>query len=189
MKTPCVPSKTVLGPINPDFAILADCHPQPAAQPGWRRFVEVPSAKYSIIPEAILPTIPRAELISFILFPITEEIPIDDPKAPKMAVGWKPCLWTAVGATRANLQISSEPTTKPFRKSSPEIFLLWAADSIAGTITAPTCTGVPSNVSSKSSPWTAVPFMIAALKGDVSLLWPIKVQFPFSCRASIKLII
>ena len=87
LKTPCVPSKTVRGPINPDFAIFADCQPQPAAHPGCRRFVEVPSAKYSIIPEAMLPTIPRAEVICFCEQPILDEIPADDPNAPNIAVG------------------------------------------------------------------------------------------------------
>ena len=87
MKTPWVPSNTVLGPTNPDFPMFADCQPHPAAQPGWRRFVEVPSAKYSIMPDAILPTIPSELTIWLLELPIADDIPIDAPNAPKIAVG------------------------------------------------------------------------------------------------------
>ena len=39
------------------------------------------------MPEAILPTIPRADVICSGEQPILDEIPMDDPNAPNIAVG------------------------------------------------------------------------------------------------------
>ena len=54
--------------------------------------------------------------------------------------------------------------------------------STAGTITAPAWTGPPSNVSSKSSPWAAVPLLKAAPAALTARLWPIAVHGPSSSQ-------
>src|SRR5256885_223830 len=59
------------------------------------------------------------------------------------------------GATMLARHMSSQPTAMPASASRPASFSSSAMASTAGTITAPACTGPPSNVSSKSSPRAA----------------------------------
>src|SRR6266702_808377 len=66
------------------------------------------------------------------------------------------------GATRLARHVTSTPTAMPRRASLPSLLFLSAMARIAGTITAPACTGPPSKVSSKSSPCAAVPLTNAA---------------------------
>ena len=62
-RSPCVPSNTVRGPMKPCFASSAARRPACAAQPGCRRLVQAPSARYSMMPDAMLPAMPSASTI------------------------------------------------------------------------------------------------------------------------------
>ena len=119
LKNPCVPSKTVLGPKKSDLPNNAACIPELAAQPGCILLVHVPSAKYSIMPEAILPATPKAEDNCFEFNPRTTPNPAAAPNTLQIAVGWKPCLCIAVGETNAILQINSAPIAIPLKICSP----------------------------------------------------------------------
>src|SRR2546425_2528323 len=72
--------------------------------------------------------------------------------------------------------MSSAPTAMPAKASAPSSFSLSETARTAGTITAPACTGPPSNVSSKSSPCAAVPLTKAAPAALKARLWPIAVR-------------
>ena len=104
--------------------------------------------------------------------------------APNTAVGWKPALCTAFGTTRLNRQIVSTPTAMPSSAAGPESLSCSAAASTAGTMTAPACTGPPSKVSSKSSPWAAVPLTNAAPAALSGRAWPMAVAGPGSGQAA-----
>jgi len=73
--------------------------------------------------------------------------------APKIAVGWKPALWVSVGAKQAQPAHSFGADRDAMSAEAPSGLCRSQAASTAGTITAPACTGPPSKVSSKSSPW------------------------------------
>ena len=88
--------------------------------------------------------------------------PAAAPIAPKIAVGWKPDLCTAFGTTRLSRHSTSVPTAIPISAMRPSGLCRSQAAKTAGTTTAPACTGPPSKVSSKSSPWAAVPLTKAA---------------------------
>jgi hypothetical protein len=60
-KKPCVPSSTLRGLRNPPRAISAHRRPACADQPACMRFVQVPSARYSMMPEAVLPAMPMPD--------------------------------------------------------------------------------------------------------------------------------
>ena len=60
----------------------------------------------------------------------------------------------------------STPTAIPSSMARPSSFCRSQTASTAGTITAPAWTGPPSKVSSKSSPWMAVPFTSAAAAAE-----------------------
>ena len=64
-KKPWLPSNTVRGPEKPARANSAARIPDCAAQPACIRLVQVPSARYSMMPEAIEPTTPSASTICF----------------------------------------------------------------------------------------------------------------------------
>jgi hypothetical protein len=102
--------------------------------------------------------------------------------APSTAVGWNPALWISFGATRLARHMSSTPTAMARRARSPRICSRSASASTAGTITAPACTGPPSKVSSKSSPWAAVPLTNAAPAASSARAWPIAVQPPLASQ-------
>ena len=108
--------------------------------------------------------------------------------APKIAVGWKPALCTAFGATRPSRHIVSTPTAMPSSAAGPSGWWRSQAASTAGTITAPACTGPPSKVSSKSSPWAAVPLTKAAPAALIGCAWPMAVQRPSSSQAASALL-
>ena len=167
-----------LGPRNPPRAISAARTPDWAAQPACIRFVQVPSARYSIIPEAMLPAIPSAETSasggSRRAAPAAAAAAI----APNTAVGWNPARCVAMGATRLSLHKSSAPVTMPRSRRSPPSPSLSHTASTAGTTTAPEWTGPPSNVSSKSSPCAPVPLTSAALKASNPPSWPSAVRLP-----------
>ncbi len=105
--------------------------------------------------------------------------------APKIAVGWKPALCVSVGATRLSRHMVSTPTAMPSSADGPSGLCRSQAASTAGTITAPACTGPPSKVSSKSSPWMAVPLTKAAPAALIVRAWPIAVHGPSSSQAAI----
>src|SRR5262249_30106914 len=63
-------------------------------------------------------------------------------------------------------------------------FSLRHAAKPAGTITAPECTGPPSKVSSKSSPWAAVPLTNAAPAASRVRACPTAVQRPSASQAA-----
>ncbi len=76
----------------------------------------------------------------------------------------------------------STPTAMPRSAARPSSFCRSQAASTAGTMTAPAWTGPPSNVSSKSSPWIAVPLTSAAAAADSVRAWPIAVHGPSSSQ-------
>ena len=93
-------------------------------------------------------------------------------------------MCTIFGATRPSRHIISMPTAMPASASGPVPPCRSQAASTAGTITAPACTGPPSKVSSKSSPWAAVPLTKAAPAALSVRAWPIAVQGPSSSQPS-----
>jgi hypothetical protein len=84
----------------------------------------------------------------------------------------------SLGATRLARHINSTPTAIARTTSFPRTFSRSARARTAGTITAPAWTGPPSKVSSKSSPWAAVPLTNAAPAASSVRGWPIAVQLP-----------
>ncbi len=64
-----------------------------------------------MMPDAMLPAMPSAEVSCAALSPSVAPTPAAAPSAPITAVGWKPWRWIAVGATRARRHINSLPTT------------------------------------------------------------------------------
>ena len=110
-----------------------------------------------MMPLAMLPAMPSASTICLRSSRSAAPTPAAAPIAPNTAVGWKPALCTAFGATRLSRHITSTPTAMPRSAASPSGLCRSQAASTAGTITAPACTGPPSKVSSKSSPCAAVP--------------------------------
>src|SRR5258708_3177626 len=166
-------------------ARMPDC----AAQPACSRLVQAPSARYSMMPPAMLPAMPSASTICLALSPRAAPTPAAAPIAPKIAVGWKPALWTAFGTTRLNRQSTSVPTAIPINAIRPSGLCRSHAASTAGTITAPACTGPPSNVSSKSSPCAAVPLTKAAPAAFSVRVCPIPVQAPSSSQPASALLI
>jgi len=148
------------------------------------RLVHVPSARYSMIPEAMEPAMPRVftswgfEKLN--ATPAAAAAPI----APSTAVGWKPALWIILGATRLARQVSSRPTAMAFKAFFPGSRSRSASANTAGTITAPAWIGPPSKVSSKSSPCAAVPLTNAAPPESSARAWPIAVQPPEASQPS-----
>ena len=181
-KKPCTPSNTVRGPENPARASSAARMPDCAAQPACMRLVQVPSARYSMMPDAIEPTTPSASTSCAFFQPSALATAAAAPMAPNTAVGWKPALCTIFGATRPSRHISSTPTAMPSSAALPSSLVRSPIASTAGTITAPAWTGPPSKVSSKSSPWAAVPLLNAAPAALTARLWPIAVQGPSSSQ-------
>jgi hypothetical protein len=137
-----------------------------------------------MIPEAIEPAMPRAftswGFDRFNATPAAAAAPI----APSTAVGWNPALWIIFGATRLARQVSSRPTAMARIAASPGIFWRSQSARTAGTITAPAWIGPPSKVSSKSSPWAAVPLTNAAPAESSARAWPIAVQPPEASQPS-----
>ena len=115
-----------------------------------------------MMPDAIEPTTPNASTICFWFRPSALPTAAAAPIAPNTAVGWKPALCTIFGATRPSRHMISMPTAMPSSAALPPRRYRSPIASTAGTITAPACTGPPSNVSSKSSPCAAVPLPKAA---------------------------
>ena len=76
--------------------------------------------------------------------------------------GMKARLVHAGGRHQAKRQMVSTPAAIPLSAARPSAPCSSAIASTAGTMTAPACTGPPSKVSSKSSPWAAVPLTRAA---------------------------
>ena len=99
--------------------------------------------------------------------------------APNTAVGWKPALCTGLRRDQAQpahrLDADRDADAAPRAPSSASRS---PAASTAGTMTAPACTGPPSKVSSKSSPWAAVPLTKAAPAALSVRRWPMAVQRP-----------
>ena len=127
------------------------------------RLVQLPSARYSMMPPAMEPAMPSASTICLRSSCRAAPTPAAAPMAPNTAVGWKPALCTAFGTTMLKRQMTSTPTAMPAqRRRAVTAAACSAAASTAGTITAPACTGPPSKVSSKSSPCAAVPLTKAA---------------------------
>src|SRR6266700_321297 len=116
---PCTPSNTVRGPKNPLRASSAARNPDCAAQPACRRLVQAPSARYSMMPLAIEPTLPSASTSSRGLSLSAAPTPAAAATAPNTAVGWKPALWVLVGATRLSRHMHSTPTAMPRRADGP----------------------------------------------------------------------
>ena len=91
-------------------------------------------------------------------------------------------MCTAFGTTTLSRQMVSTPTAIPMSAEGPSRPWRSQAASTAGTMTAPACTGPPSKVSSKSSPWAAVPLTKAAPAALSVRAWPIAVQGPSSSQ-------
>src|SRR5262252_3631881 len=104
---PCAPSNTVRGPRKPSRAMRAACRPTREAQPACRRLVHAPSARYSMMPPAMLPAIPSASTERFLSSPNAAETPRVAAIAPSTLVGWNPALWISLGATRERRQRGS----------------------------------------------------------------------------------
>ena len=156
-----MPSNTVRGPVKP-LAISAARNPDCAAQPACMRLVHAPSARYSMMPDAILPAMPSAFDDGAAVEPERGGDACRRAIAPKTAVGWKPALCTSFGVTSDSRHMVSTPAAMPRSAAAPSGRWRSQAASTAGTMTAPACTGPPSKVSSKSSPWAAVPLTSAA---------------------------
>src|SRR5688572_31227697 len=86
-KKPCVPSNTVPGPEKPALPSAAARRPDCAAQPACSRLVEDPSARYSMMPEAMLPAMPSPSVIAGAPSPLTIAAEIVAAKVPSTAVG------------------------------------------------------------------------------------------------------
>jgi hypothetical protein len=78
------------GARKPARASAAACRPALAAQPGWKRFVQAPSARNSIDPAAWLPATPSAVVMPAASSPKTTPAAAAAPKAPHVPVGWNP---------------------------------------------------------------------------------------------------
>ena len=72
---------------KPPRASSAARMPDCAAQPGCSRFVQAPSARYSMMPPAMLAAMPSASTICFAFRPSAAPTPAAAPIAPKIAVG------------------------------------------------------------------------------------------------------
>jgi hypothetical protein len=90
LKKPWRPSSTVRGPSNPARAISVARMPDCAAQPACMRFVDVPSARYSMMPDAMLPAMPSADVAACASSRNAAATPAAAASAPITAVGWKP---------------------------------------------------------------------------------------------------
>jgi hypothetical protein len=78
------------GARKPPAASAAACNPAEADQPGWSRFVQAPSARNSIEPEAWLPAIPSARQSPSASSPKSIAAAAAAPNAPHVPVGWNP---------------------------------------------------------------------------------------------------
>ncbi len=171
------PRSTVRGPTKPLAPRRAACTPTRAAHPAWRRLVHAPSARYSMMPPAMLPATPMR--VDDLPLGVAERTPTASVPAiaPSTLVGWKPAVWIAFGSHDAQpaQRLDARPrcrTAHPRRRGWNRSH----AASTAGMMTAPLCTGPPSNVSSKSSPCAAVPLTIAASSARSVTSWPIAVH-------------
>ena len=95
------------------------------------------------------------------------------------------CRLSTVAPTKAH-KAGFHPTAMPSSAALPSPPWRSNAFNTAGTITAPAWIGPPSNVSSKSSPWQAVPLTKAAPAALSVRLWPIAVQGPSSSQPLIE---
>ena len=115
-----------------------------------------------MMPPAIEPTMPSASTSWRASSLSAAPTPAAAAMAPKIAVGWKPALWTASAPPRSAGTWSRRRPRCRASADGPSGLCRSQAASTAGTMTAPACTGPPSKVSSKSSPCAAVPLTKAA---------------------------
>src|SRR5581483_278973 len=83
----CVHSKTAAGPRKPPRARIAATTPAWDDQPGWSRLVQVPSARYSMMPELWLPQMPKASTHCSAFNRYNLPAAAAAPKVPHSAVG------------------------------------------------------------------------------------------------------
>ncbi len=105
------PSSTVAGPAAPRAASAAQTTPACAAQPAWKGFVGVPSARYSNRPPEVLPASPSAAAVVPAGRPSSEQTATVAPNTPQADVGCSPRSWKAAGAASPRRVAVSVPAT------------------------------------------------------------------------------
>ena len=134
-----------------------------AFQPGCSRLVHVPSVRYSIMPEAWLPQMPKARTSWSSLSRRSRAAAAALAKEAVTAVGWKCRAWKAPGTARPTRHITSTAAMAASSASRPPAFAASAAASAAVTATQPVWTMASSRVSSKSRPCARVALASTAL--------------------------
>ena len=137
-----------------------------------------------MMPDAMLPAMPRALAVAWGVMRVAAATAAVAPIAPSTAVGWNPAACTPFCTASPSRHISSWPTAIPRKASLPLRRCASATASTAGTMTEPGCTGQPSKVLSKSSPWAAVPLIIAADPASRVTCDPMTVQGPSAVQDS-----